>query len=82
MTQIKDGGPAFPETVAVTPAGDVYPAYGGMTLHQYYVGQALAGMCTAAGYQGLPWNAVAKEAIEAADAVISALAVREGRQDD
>ncbi|MGN8024555.1 hypothetical protein ACTJJ7_28005 [Phyllobacterium sp. 22229] len=77
MTQIKDGGPAFPEAIAVGPAGDVYPGYSGMTLHQYYVGQALAGMCTAAGYQGLPWDIVASEAIKAADAVLSALAARE-----
>lgn len=39
-----DGGPAFPETIAITPSGDVYPGYHGMTLRDWFAGQALAGM--------------------------------------
>lgn len=43
MTQIKDGGPAFPEAIAVGPTGNVYPGYSGMTLRDWFAGQALAG---------------------------------------
>lgn len=37
------GGPAFPEAIAISPSGDVHPGYGGMTLRDYFAGQALAG---------------------------------------
>ena len=37
-----DGGPAFPEAIAVGPAGDVYPGFSGMTLRDWFAGQALA----------------------------------------
>lgn len=39
-----NGGPAFPEAIAVSPSGDVYPGMGGMTLRDYFAGQALASM--------------------------------------
>ncbi|GGD11867.1 hypothetical protein [Aureimonas glaciei] len=38
---INDGGPAFPEAVAVGPSGDVYPGMGGMSLRDWFAGQAL-----------------------------------------
>jgi hypothetical protein len=38
----RDGGPAFPEAIAVGPAGDVYPGFSGMTLRDWFAGQALA----------------------------------------
>ena len=40
----KDGGQAFPQSVTVGPNDDLYPAYPGMTLRDYFAGQALAGM--------------------------------------
>ncbi len=43
----KDGGPAFPEACAVGPSGDVYDAYPGMSLRDWFGGQALAGMAAA-----------------------------------
>lgn len=39
-----DGGPAFPEPVAIGPSGDVCLAFGGMSLRDYFAGQAIAGM--------------------------------------
>ena len=40
-----DGGPAFPSAVAIGPAGDVYEGVdGGMTLRDWFAGQALAGL--------------------------------------
>lgn len=42
---IEDGGPenppAFPSAIAVGPAGDVYHGFDGMTLLDYFAGQAL-----------------------------------------
>lgn len=40
---IKDGGPAFPEAIAVSPAGDVYPGMGGMSLRDYFAAMAVSG---------------------------------------
>lgn len=43
MTQRDDGGQAFPQPVTVGPSDDMYPAYPGMTLRDWFAGQALAG---------------------------------------
>lgn len=40
----KTGGQAFPQPLAVGPNDDMYPAYPGMTLRDYFAGQALAGI--------------------------------------
>lgn len=40
--RLKDGGPAFPEQIAVTPTGDTYSGLGGMTLRQWYAAHAPA----------------------------------------
>ncbi len=48
MTQKNDGGPAFPQSL--NPDGP----FGGMTLRQWYIGQALAGLCA---NQGGPFQA-------------------------
>lgn len=37
----KDGGPAFPAAIAITEAGDVYHGYDGMTLRDWFAGQAI-----------------------------------------
>lgn len=46
MSERNDGGQAFPAPLLCTPAGDVYDAVqcnvGGMTLRDYFAGQALA----------------------------------------
>lgn len=42
--RIKDGGPAFPEAIAIGPAGDVYPGFMGMTLRDYFAAAALTGL--------------------------------------
>ncbi|MFY0735662.1 hypothetical protein [Aurantimonas sp. NFXS3] len=39
-----DGGAAFPEAIAITPAGDVFYGMAGMTLRDWLAGQALAGI--------------------------------------
>lgn len=40
----EDGGPAFPEAFWPTPQSDAPDYRGGMSLHDYYVGEALKGM--------------------------------------
>jgi hypothetical protein len=71
----KDGGSAFPENVALCPnTGQVYPASEfhadrGMTLRQWYAGQALQGLLS---YHGMPRHGFCCEEIfKIADAMIA-----------
>lgn len=41
MSEKPDGGQAYPQPLTVGPSGGVYPAYPGMTLRDYFAGQAL-----------------------------------------
>ncbi len=67
-----DGGPAFP----VPKSGGVMPT--GMTLRQYYAGQALAGLDLARVAHDLDWQrSVAWDCFSVADAMIA-----EGEKDD
>lgn len=52
MDKPKDGGQAFPQPLTVGPSDDVYPAYPGMTLRDYFAAHALAGLCTAQPQEG------------------------------
>jgi hypothetical protein len=82
----KDGGPAFPEAVAVSPAGDLYySANPGMTLRDWFAGQAIsnAAICTGSApeYELLRWfgprggitraEIVAAQAHDYADAMLA-----------
>lgn len=49
-------------------------AHPGMTLRDYFAGQALAGICTGCGFQGGPWDHMALDAYRAADAMLAARA--------
>lgn len=70
-TNINDGGPAFPSTVQdnCDCAPRYNAGYGGMSLRDWFAGQALAGM---------PWNhsiapkQQAKECYQIADAMLAA----------
>lgn len=42
--EIKDGGQAFPQPIAVSPMGDYCPAYPGMTLRDYFAAKVMQGM--------------------------------------
>jgi hypothetical protein len=64
-----DGGPAFPNN------DQNGCAFAGMTLRDWFAGQALAGMLDRA--YGIPVNVIAKRSYEMADAM---LAAREGNQ--
>lgn len=89
MTQIKDGGPAFPQLEVISCErdghGDLIEPFtsvvGGITLHDWYAGQALIGLLSGqyAGSSKYNFSEVPTEAHSIADAMIAA---REGRQDD
>ena len=44
MTDKPENPQAFPSGSVITPSGDVFPDYSGMTLRDYFAGQALAGI--------------------------------------
>ncbi len=67
---IDDGGPAYPGDDGVTDRGTHYH---GMTLRDYFAGQALAAMTAAPDYSKGPCNhAMAERAFLIADAMITA----------
>ena len=73
MSESKDGGPAFPSTYrdAVGTAYEHQVVLTGMSLRDYFAGQALVG--TLAGRSVLwPCDAAAREAYELADAMLKA----------
>lgn len=81
MAETKDGGPAFPQHVAISPSGDVYGSsyYGeGLSLRDWFAGQALVGLIASndpeAGdrIEEIPWYAYS-----IADAMIAARTSRE-----
>ncbi len=45
MSDINDGGPAFPPNIAICPAGDVHETHG-MSLRDWFAGQALPVLLT------------------------------------
>lgn len=79
MSKINDGGPAFPEAIAVSPVGDVYPGMGGMSMRAYFAGQALPSVVI----KCVPHECedgetmeqmFARKAVSVADALVSELA--------
>lgn len=65
-----DGGPAFPVPSGYETAGPAL--YPGMTLRDYFAGQALAGMCSYGAYRHVDGKAgIVADAYEIADAMIS-----------
>ena len=73
---MKDGGPAFPRLerskpdslpVRGAPTNYVHRSVGGMTLRDYFAGQALVGIMTRNNFQVTPW---AELAYKVADAML------------
>lgn len=79
---IKDGGPAFPSGVAVSPMGDVDYGDPGMSLLDYFAGQALAGILAGGFADTIPHDDVgggdqaAGFAYQYADAMLKARETR------
>jgi hypothetical protein len=78
MKTTNDGGPAFP---TVARDGNWQPHHDGLSLRDYFAGQALAGLCVPGLKDGpiTDWkfDEIAPVAWRAADAM---LAAREGKQ--
>ena len=77
----KTGGTAFPSGAAsVGPDGYMRcceSATPGMTLLDWFAGQALAGLCGSPDFNFLPWDKMADSAYTAADAMLAEKARRE-----
>ena len=71
----KDGGSAYPAPVAICPSGDVYPAYEGMSLRDWFAGQALCGLLANSGKSSTP-EKYAASAYMIGDAMIKAREVQ------
>lgn len=72
------GGPAFP-LQAVGPQGEPYSPEVGMTLRDYFAGQALAGLLAHPQGPAGEWERSAKDAYNAADAMITAREAEGGK---
>ncbi len=81
----RDGGPAFPEAIAVGPAGDVYPGFSGMSLRDWFAGQAVVACIQKCVPQECDTGEnmeqmFARKAFLVADAMLAALAAAKGSQ--
>jgi hypothetical protein len=83
MSDIKDGGPAFPFPAYTYPNGEINPGEGGMTLRDYFAAKALPAIASAyveangrcIGSEHFPRNAAA-HAYTLADAMLAAREVK------
>lgn len=70
----KDGGPAFPESLGVTPDGTVLFGQGGISVRDYFAAAFLTGWIATygetAGHSGLAHELNAESAYKAADAML------------
>jgi hypothetical protein len=77
MDEKNNGGPAFPEQLAVTPTGDTYSGHEGMTLRDYFAAQALPGFLSTCEREpggatsSLDASAIARASYELADAMLA-----------
>lgn len=72
----KDGGAAFPYTVTmpagITGGGSGTGVHKGLSLRDWFAGQAIAGMMAAPYTPGAVWDAYALDAYAMADALLRA----------
>ena len=79
MTNPNDGGPAFPRPDERGPYGEgIREGCDGMTLRDWFAGQALAGVMAYCGSHGIGWGCgdIASRAYEASDAMLAAREVK------
>jgi hypothetical protein len=72
MSKVDDGGPAFPEHVAISPSGGIYGSNyfsAGMSLRDWFAGQALAGLCS---QPTIHYAEVVRDAYQIADNALTA----------
>ena len=76
MSKKKDGGPAFPASFTARSDGRLEFPIAGMTVRQYYAGQALAGVTlqlTLSRHPQLTFQKIAQDCVFQADALIDEL---------
>lgn len=76
MTPINDGGPAFPRPATVQSEIDAVsgvhePGSPGMSLRDYFAGQAIAGLARSGAPDRLNVNEIAEAAYRIADALLA-----------
>jgi len=71
-TPINNGGSAFPEPFVPKSSGLSINMHPGMSLRDWFAGQALAGLCNGARGTGWRKSELAKDAFAFADAMIAA----------
>jgi hypothetical protein len=69
-----DGGPAFPQPNQIHPGNNDPGSGPGMTLRDWFAGQALAGMIARIDYDKVPETHIAQWAYDQADAMLKARA--------
>jgi hypothetical protein len=74
--------PAFPPALAITPSGDVYPGHDGMSLRDWFAGQALTGLLASTDYDVNPHGFTGNAALMAFKIADAMLAERERSQSD
>lgn len=76
MERIEDGGPAFPALYEYTTHGDRHtvPLTAGMSLRDWFAGQALAGFCVSEINSNSWADGYAASAYKVADAMLKARA--------
>jgi hypothetical protein len=72
MIDIDNGGPAFPCDAEWRDGQEVWPQSAGMTLRDWFAGQALVGFSANPDLSGWPFERAAEAAWEQADAMIAA----------
>jgi len=77
MTQIKDGGPAFPFIQWRSPDGMIsVKSTDGMSLRDHFAGQALVGLLSTYSTDEVAWEKVASRSYGIADAMLAAREVK------
>jgi hypothetical protein len=83
MTTKDNGGPAFPVPTDMSGGEAFYLATPGMSLRDWFAGQAMGGICAHSDTWGLPdVSEIALKAYRIADAMIAARALTTGENDD
>lgn len=79
-SEIDNGGPAFPVADSVYPNGQIQYGFTGMTLRDWFAGQALAGLLANATLGSEPAGEIARWSYETADAMLAERAKRQEAQ--